>query len=223
MKFLSYRLAIVLMVIALGAWWGLSSFARSIGLSSATALLGGWKPRIGDPTAFGWAAVCAYAITASLCWSCFLRVRSSKKARPRRKDTILWLALSLLFTFLCVNKQLDLQSLFTSTARVIARAQRWYSLRGIVQAWFIYSMVAIGATVMISTLFLTWKRVRDYSWVLVGTAFLVTFIVVRAASFHHVDRLIGYQLSGLKMNWILELGGIACVAFGAMRFRQRGL
>jgi len=53
--------------------------------------------------------------------------------------------------------------------------------------------------------------------VLIGTVFVVAFVTIRAASFHHVDTLIGTPVAGLRMNWILELGGIACVALAALR------
>jgi hypothetical protein len=45
--------------------------------------------------------------------------------------------------------------------------------------------------------------------------FLVTFVAVRAASFHHIDRWLGYGV--VRLNWVLELGGIALVALSALR------
>ena len=41
------------------------------------------------------------------------------------------------------------------------------------------------------------------------------FVVIRAASFHHVDAFLASRLGGLRWNWILELGGILIVAVGA--------
>jgi hypothetical protein len=35
--------------------------------------------------------------------------------------------------------------------------------------------------------------------------------LIRAASFHHVDRLIGRTVLGFRWNWILEMGGIGLV------------
>ena len=43
------------------------------------------------------------------------------------------------------------------------------------------------------------------------------FILIRAASFHHVDRMLGEQVMCLKMNWILELGGISLILLGAVK------
>ena len=50
--------------------------------------------------------------------------------------------------------------------------------------------------------------------------FLLTFIVVRAISFHHFDLFLKARVGGLKMNWVLELGGIALVALAALRERR---
>ena len=56
------------------------------------------------------------------------------------------------------------------------------------------------------------------AWPMVaGTVFLICFVAIRAASFHHIDRFIGIRLAGMRMNWILELGGIGLVAYGAVR------
>jgi hypothetical protein len=44
---------------------------------------------------------------------------------------------------------------------------------------------------------------------------LLTFIVVRAISFHHVDVFLKSGIAGLRMNWLLELGGISLVGGAA--------
>jgi hypothetical protein len=48
-----------------------------------------------------------------------------------------------------------------------------------------------------------------------GLFLLLTFIVVRAISFHHVDVFLKSGIAGLKMNWLLELGGISLVVGAA--------
>jgi hypothetical protein len=52
--------------------------------------------------------------------------------------------------------------------------------------------------------------------------FVLGFVIIRAASFHHVDALLAARLGGMKWNWILELGGIAAVAAGAYRVPRGG-
>jgi hypothetical protein len=48
-----------------------------------------------------------------------------------------------------------------------------------------------------------------------GLAFLLTFIVIRAISFHHFDEVLKHSISGVKMNWFLELSGIGLVWLAA--------
>ena len=42
-------------------------------------------------------------------------------------------------------------------------------------------------------------------------------VQVRAISFHHVDLILKMTVSGVRMNWFLELGGIALVWIAAIR------
>ena len=39
---------------------------------------------------------------------------------------------------------------------------------------------------------------------------LVSFVLIRAASFHHVDLLL--RAGPVRLNWVLELGGIGLIA-----------
>jgi hypothetical protein len=50
-----------------------------------------------------------------------------------------------------------------------------------------------------------------------GLFFLMTFIVVRAISFHHFDVFLKHETMGVRMNWVLELGGISMIALAALR------
>lgn len=45
---------------------------------------------------------------------------------------------------------------------------------------------------------------------------MLAFVAVRAMSFHHVDVLIGTRVPNVRVNWILEIGGIAMVIAGAV-------
>jgi hypothetical protein len=49
-----------------------------------------------------------------------------------------------------------------------------------------------------------------------GLFLLLTFIVVRAISFHHVDEFIKVRVAGVRMNWLLELSGILLVMLAAV-------
>ena len=69
---------------------------------------------------------------------------------------------------------------------------------------------------------MTRRAWRTAGLALIGTGFLITFVIIRAASFHHFDEFIGFVVGGVRMNWVLELGGIACVAIAACRVRRPG-
>jgi uncharacterized membrane protein (UPF0136 family) len=127
----------------------------------------------------------------------------------------LWLALALTLLFLGINKQLDLQTALTETGRIVARAQGWYAGRRKVQVLFILGVLLGSAWLFRAAFLLGRGSAQRMGSVLAGTVFLLCFVAIRASSFHHVDWLLGTRLARFKVNWILELGGIALVIHGA--------
>jgi hypothetical protein len=204
-------------------------------------LIGEWSPGIGDPTFVGWLTVAAYFATAWLCWkslrrSCGARGLAALRAslaglrtlaRPRRAGPglgesaarldALWLCLSALMLFLGVNKQLDLQSAVTAVGRILAHGQGWYDHRHAVQAAFIVVVGLSGLAGLGAVALLARGHFERVRLALLGMVFLVAFVLIRASSFHHMDALIRTEVAGARMNWVLELGGIACVAASAWR------
>lgn len=170
--------------------------------------VGSWAPGIGDPTPMGWATVGAYLLAAGLCGAAGARAR----ARGDRSGQLFWLALAGLYFALGINKQLDLQSLVTELGRINAVAWGWVEHKRIVQAVFIGLVSLVGAGGLAALLWTAPWRSRARTLALVGTTFLVVFVVVRAASFHKIDALIGTTWLGLRANWLLELPGILVTA-----------
>lgn len=126
-----------------------------------------------------------------------------------------WGLVLLSMLILGINKQLDLQTWFTEIGRDLAHQQGWYEVRRPLQVAFI---AAIGLTGGAATVVLAFTMRHVLSRVigaLVGLGALVTFVIVRAASFHHVDMLLGR--GRVRLNWVLELGGIALIAISAFR------
>lgn len=170
-----------------------------------------WRPGIGDPTVMGWLTVFAYFTAAFLCW------RAATKGMHARKVRWFWTALAGLLIFLGINKQLDLQTAFTFIAKDFAKATGWYENRRIVQGIFVI-MIALGGMATSAALFWFYRRELKILWpALAGLAFLGSFVVIRAASFHHVDQFLNAGPGGFRMNWVLELGGIAAIAWPAWR------
>jgi len=172
-----------------------------------------WRPGIGDPTFMGWLTVAAYALAALTAWKAALRAKRMPGTVGGSHGT--WWLVSLRMTFLCLNKQLDLQSLFTDIGRVIAWNQGWYQERRELQKWFVIGL--LGVSFFGGGFVLVWFRSFWLKHILlaVGLLFLLTFIVVRAVSFHHIDLLLKSRIAGVKMNWFLELTGIGLVWLAA--------
>jgi hypothetical protein len=172
-----------------------------------------WRPEIGDPTVMGWLTVVAYFLVAALC---FHRAREASFPASKRTEVLFWTGLGGLLVFLGINKQLDLQTWLTLLGRRVAIAEGWYDHRRTVQLIFValISLAAVGSLVFI------WRLVRTHAeelWIsLAGFVLLLGFVIIRAASFHHVDAMINFDLAGVRMNWLIELGAIAFIGIGAL-------
>ncbi len=184
----------------------------------AEVVKGRWRPGIGDPTVMGWVTVIAYLLASAGCAVAALREpMADGTRRPRSRPSGFWLALAFLLLALGINKQLDLQSLATQIGRDLIRAWGLYSERRELQVGFILAVVLACAGTLGWFLWAA-RATLERRWLAVlGTMFILGFVVVRAASFHHVDAFIGSRLGGAKWNWILELGGIAIVGAAAAR------
>ena len=169
-----------------------------------------WSPGIGDPGPRGWITVAAYLAAAVLA----LRAgRGEAAARVR----LFWFALGAGLLLLAVNKQLDLQSALTAAGRCAAKAGGWYDHRAGVQRAFV-GTVGLSAVIAAAALATFMRRHLCRLWpAILGACALLAFVAIRAAGFHHVDRLIGQGAFGVTVNLALELGGLALIAWGAAR------
>lgn len=180
-----------------------------------------WRPGIGDPTFLGWLTVAAYFTAALFCW---MAGRSDQRAHPLSgysNHPRLWFGLAVLLTSLGINKQLDLQTWFTLSLKSVARTEGWYEQRQVAQVLFIIALGILGFGGL-TVLRLRVRQLDQQTFLaLAGATFLTCFVLMRAASFHHVDQMIGLRIGGLKLNWVLELGGISCIAAGAWKNWKR--
>ena len=180
-----------------------------------------WRPGIGDPTFIGWFTVAAYAagVVLAVLASQGEAAEWESGYAPRRSG--LWLGVAVLMACLCLNKQLDLQTLLTDIGRLVAKEQGWYEQRQTFQKGFI--LAVLGGAVAFSGWFIWRFRPfwRNHKLLSAGALFLLTFIAVRAVSFHHVDEFLGHRVFGFRMNWVLELTGIALINLAAAREWRR--
>jgi hypothetical protein len=203
-----------------------------LAVSLVTGADGRWHPGIGDPSVIGWVTVVAYFLAA---WLAFRALREHSRGphvapqtygaseppalREARALTRFWALVLVAMLLLGVNKQLDLQTWFTEVGRDLARRQQWYEARRPVQMAFIAGIALLGSAGTITLAVMMRHVLSRVVGALVGLGALVTFVIVRAASFHHVDALLGH--GRVRLNWVLELGGITLIAISAFRQHPR--
>ena len=168
-----------------------------------------WRPGIGDPTVGGWITVALYAVAVV---GCSMTARWLPPSRERR----IWQFIGLLLLALGINKQLDLQTAFTEIGRLVAVHGGWYDNRQVVQLAFIKAAAAICTACALALIYWAWSTPVACWLALWGTIIILGFVLIRAASFHHVDAFLSQSALGLRWNWILEMGGISVVILGSI-------
>ncbi|MEM9416521.1 MAG: hypothetical protein AAGA29_13755 [Planctomycetota bacterium] len=185
-------------------------------LPLAELIDGKWYPSIGDPSVYGWSTVIAYLWAALLCMVC---ARWSKRlyAGPGPKRfAAFWGVLALGLAFMAINKQLDLQQLGGVWARQLAHAQGWYEDRRTYQRGFILASGTLGIVCVVGMLVVL-RHMLNKTWLaILGLGLTLAFALSRAASFHHVDQLLGVRLGGVAINWLIEWSGILLITAGAL-------
>jgi phosphate/sulfate permease len=180
-----------------------------------------WSLRIGDPTLVGWLTAAAYFVTALLSYLTLQSARSNERIEYRR----FWTLAAVGLAFLGANKQLDLQVLLTAAMRCVAQANGWYAERRQYQEFFIVGVMVGAVFLLLGALLYFRKTIQLIAPAFLGLLLLSTFVVLRAASFHHEEESIGIPLPETNTaNALLELPGILLVALNAMQLllRRRG-
>ncbi len=178
-----------------------------------------WTPGIGDPTFVGWLTVALYFAAATNCWITAREIASATSCHRHEERS--WRFIAILFLALGINKQLDLQTALTEVGRMIAHAQGWYDQRRSVQVAFI-AVVAFICLATAIALLISMRRAPAPTWLaLTGTGLVLAFVLIRAASFHHIDRFIGERILGLRWNWVIEISGISLVLIASQWRRAK--
>ena len=186
-------------------------------LWSLEYLMGRWQPVIGDPSFMGWLTVAAYLACAILA---LLSARAHRKRE--RRPFIFWSLVSGWILLLAVNKQLDLQSLVTEIGRRIAWHQGWMAQRRVVQFWFIVGFGLLSLAGFAWFVYALRDLCKRFRLAFIGLFFLLSFIIIRAAGFHHFDEILHFRFLNLKMNWVLELSGIFIISAAAIKVLFHG-
>ncbi len=205
----------------------LTACVTTVGAASGTA----WQPRFRDESLIEWLIVICYAATALLCIRArrvtligldrsFLYYGRDRRGNDRSRAYLacarFWGALVGLFVLLGVNKRLDLQSLLTGWARGLSHETGWYDERRLIQLAVVAVVAAAGLVCFGALAWLARRMVPRLLIALLGTVLLAVFLITKAASYHHLDALMHFEIMGVRVYQPLELAGIVCVAVGAV-------
>lgn len=177
-----------------------------------------WTADVAGTGAVEWATVAAYLVAA------LLAVRAAGTARDagQNGEKRFWLTLATLLVLLGINEPLDLQLLMTDIPRAHAKSHDWYNDRRQIQFVFVLALGAAAAVAGIAVVWLTWRMPRSVQLALVGLVFIGLFVLLRAASFHHLDDLLGRGFLIFNLGELQELIGVSIVAGAAiLRTRDR--
>jgi hypothetical protein len=162
----------------------------------------------GDHSFFGWMTVLLYFVAS-------MRTGYKSKLTIRNKESCyFWLSLTALLVFFGLNKQLDLQSDLTDWLRTLSKAHGWYDQRRGVQLLFISVMGLAIPILLISLRLFLYHSWQHYKITWVGIVLLSIFVMVRAASFHHVDLIFYQTIGSIRYYQLLEMLAISLIIVG---------
>jgi hypothetical protein len=161
-----------------------------------------------DPTLLAWFVTAAYFVGAGLT---FVAARGSAATTERS----FWLGCAAILVLLGFNKQLDLQGYITTFGRSLAHNEGWYEQRRLVQTAFVIALSLVSAISLASLAVWLRRSPAAVKVAALGIVLLFTFILWRAASFHHMDVWVTRNIGGMRSGWWLELGGIILIGVAA--------
>ncbi len=177
------------------------------------------KAQRGDQGITPWLITLAYFVAAGLCIWAGRKEKEQSLGRARQWHApAFWFTLGGLLIALGFNKQLDLQSDLTEIGRDVAKSGGWYEYRRFFQAVFVL-LFAAGAIAAVAGAIWFLRDLWDrYRLAFIGIIYLCAFVIIRAASFHHIDQVL-YHIPGLSylVNTTLELGGNVIVGYAAYK------
>lgn len=140
----------------------------------------------------------------------------------RREDRIRWSLIGIFFIAVAIWRGLGIETAIVTMMRETLLSDGLYQQRRDMQR----PLAALSVILISIALYLFYAkrprgkgRPRDWSrfGAMVGVACLISIICMRIISLHDIDRLL---YGPIRLNWILDVGASALVAFSAWRFRQ---
>jgi hypothetical protein len=180
-----------------------------------------WGTLPADPSFLGWLATVAYVASTILCVLAAFRDHEAVPQRRIASSLLFWCATALLLLLLGLNKQMDVQTLFTALLREVSQAQGWYEWRRPLQKVFVLLLGATCTGFYAVLLFQMRRSWRRYRLALAGFVLLGLYVLFRASTFYHFHDAASGEETMPWLKWALELGGIACMASSAFLRSRR--
>ncbi len=148
--------------------------------------------------------------------------RAARQARLRceTRETMFWRSTAVLLVLLGINELLDLQTLLIEIGRANAEAYGWYGVHRKVQYVFVIALIVAAVLAGAALLWVTRRTHRAVRLAIAGLAFIGLFVLLRAASFHHLDDLLGRGIASFTWRSFEETVGIVIVAAAALLYTR---
>ena len=167
---------------------------------------------VADADAADWITVFAYLVAAGLS----RRAAHWAYLRRETRARLFWNCSSAAMLFLGINELLDLQTLLTAVGKMAAQSQGWYEGRRPIQFAFIIALAVLALAASITTFVFVKDMTKPVKLAVAGYIFIGVFILFRAASFHHMDELLGSGYQAFNLGSIQEMAGIVVVGLASV-------
>jgi len=168
-----------------------------------------WTLEVGDPHLRGWLIAIGYFLTAIL--ACIVMKQAGEIYKNSAKARVFWLGLILFLIFLGLNKQLDLQTLFSTVFKCHSQFEGWYDQRRHFQSIFVVVMAALFSIILGFIAWVLRENLRKDRLAILGLIFILVFIFIHAAYFHHFDFPFTIIIYETGMGSALEIIGICLI------------
>lgn len=179
--------------------------------------LGYWREGILAADAADWITVAAYGVAALLAG----RAAGAARGHRRRRERAFWRAGAALMLLLGINEIFDFQTLLTAIGVAYAQSAGFYEQRRAFQAAFLAALVVAAVVAGLALLRATRRTDPTVRVGLAGLVFIGAFVLIRAASFHHADALLGLGPRAFNFGSMQEMAGIAIFAAAAWAYPRR--
>ncbi len=122
--------------------------------------------------------------------------------------------LALFLLSLGLTRQFRLLDQLTTLGRGIAMVEGWYWMRWSIQQQLIQGGIAGGVVLLLLLAWLQRRQLHRHGLILLGASYLVTFLLVRTISLHHLDAWLNQRWLGLRYATALEWGGLLLIGVG---------